>query len=158
MPSNRIAMKAILFLLPLLAGISQVVPAAELSTLFTTPAERQLINTNRYKSDDGTVLRPVEALRPFETEAAPEPVRQLIQEEVTLEYRVSGITVSSDGAHTVWINSLVYEDGEQLEDKSRIKVMLGDEIRVRITAPDGKNYYATSGEMVEVTYQAPIKN
>ena len=152
MPSNHIAMKAILFLLPLLAGIYQAAPAAELATLFTTPAERQLINSNRYKSDDATTQRPVE------TEAAPEPVQQLIRKEVTREYKVSGITVSSDGSHTVWINSLVYEDGEQLEDKSRIKVMLGDEIRVRITAPDGKNYYATSGEMVEVTYQAPIKN
>ena len=59
----------------------------------------------------------------------------------------------------MWINSLAYEDGEQLEDKSRIKVMVGDEIRVRITAtPDGKKYYATSGEMIEVTYLAPIEN
>jgi hypothetical protein len=145
-------MKAILFLLPLLTGIYQAAPAAELATLFTTPAERQLINSNRYKSDDGVALRPVE------TEAAPEPVQQLIREEVTREYKVSGITVSSDGAHTVWINSLVYQDGEQLEDKSRIKIMVGDEIRVRITAPDGQKYYATSGEMVEVTYQAPIQN
>jgi hypothetical protein len=151
-------MKTILLLLPLLTGLYQAAPAAELATLFTTPAERQLINSNRYKSDDGTTLRPVEALRPVETEAAPEPVRQLIQEEVTLEYRVSGITVSSDGAHTVWINSLVYEDGEQLEDKSRIKVMVGDEIRVRITAPDGKKYYATSGETLEVTYLVTVGN
>jgi hypothetical protein len=145
-------MKTILLLLPLLTGLYQAAPAAELATLFTTPAERQLINSNRYKSDDGVALRPVE------TEAAPEPVQQLIREEVTREYRVSGITVSSDGSHTVWINSLVYEDGEQLEDKSRIKVLLGDEIRVRITAPDGKQYYATSGEMIEVTYLAPIEN
>jgi len=152
MASNRIAMKTILLLLPLLTGLYQAAPAAELATLFTTPAERHLINSNRYKSDDGVALRPVE------TEAAPEPVQQLIREEVTREYKVSGITVSSDGSHTVWINSLVYEDGEQLEDKSRIKVLVGDEIRVRITAPDGKKYYATSGEMIEVTYLAPIEN
>lgn len=152
MASNRIAMKTILLLLPLLTGLYQAAPAAELATLFTTPAERQLINSNRYKSDDGTTRPPVE------TEAAPEPVQQLIREEVTREYKVSGITVSSDGSHTVWINSLVYEDGEQLEDKSRIKVMVGDEIRVRITAPDGKKYYAISGEMIEVTYLAPIEN
>jgi hypothetical protein len=152
MASNRIAMKIILLLLPLLTGLYQAAPAAELTTLFTTPAERQLINSNRYKSDDGTTRRPVE------TEAAPEPVQQLIREEVTREYKVSGITVSSDGSHTVWINSLVYEDGEQLEDKSRIKVLVGNEIRVRITAPDGKKYYAISGEMIEVTYLAPIEN
>ena len=152
MPGNRFILTAIPLLLPLLAGVSQVVPAAELTTLFTTPAERQLINSNRYKTDAGETQQPVE------TEAAPEPVQQLIREEVTRQYRVSGITVSSDGSHTVWINSLVYEDGEQLEDKSRIKVLVGDEIRVRITAPDGKKYYATSGEVLEVTYLAPVEN
>jgi len=154
MPSNRITLIVIPFLLPLLTGVSQAVPAAELTTLFTTPAERQLINSNRYKTDAGETPRPVEA----EAEAAPEPVQQLIREEVTRQYRVSGITVSSDGSHTVWINSIVYEDGEQLEDKSRIKVLVGDEIKVRITAPDGKKYYATSGEVLEVTYLAPVEN
>jgi hypothetical protein len=148
MQSKRISLIAISLLLPLLTGASQVVQAAELSTLFTTPAERQLINSNRYKSDDGII-------RPVETETA--PVQQLVREEVTREYRVSGITVASDGPHTVWINSLAYEDGEQLEDKSRIKVLVGDEIRVRITTPDGKNYLATSGETISVTYLAPVK-
>ena len=152
MPGKRISLTAVPLLLPLFTGASQVVQAAELSTLFTTPQERQIINSNRYKSDDGTIQQPVE------NETPPQPVQQLVQEEVTREYRVSGITVSSDGPHTVWINSLAYEDGEQLEDKSRIKVLVGDEIRVRITAPDGKKYYVSSGEMVEVTYLAPINN
>ena len=145
-------LSAISLLLPLYAGAVQVVQGAELATLFTTPAERQLINSNRYKNDDGIALRPVE------TEAAPQPVQQLIREEVTRQYKVSGITVSSDGPHTVWINSLAYEDGEQLDDKSRIKVLVGNEIKVRITTPDGKQYYATSGELLEVTYLAPIEN
>jgi len=152
MPVKRMSLTAISILLPLFTGAYRVVQATELSTLFTTPAERQLINSNRYKNDDGVTLQPVE------TEAAPEPVQQLIREEVTREYRVSGITVSSDGPHTVWINSLAYEDGEQLDDKSRIKVLVGDEIKVRITTPDGKKYYATSGELLEVTYLAPIEN
>ena len=55
----------------------------------------------------------------------------------------------------MWINSLAYEDGERLEDSSRVKVLVGDEIRVRITAPDGKKYYAASGEIIELTYMAP---
>ena len=154
MPGKRIALHAIPLLLPLLMGLFQAAQAAELSTLFTTPAERQLIDSNRYKSDDGSILRPVE------TDAMQEPVQvqEVIRKEVTLEYKVSGITVSSDGPHTVWINSLAYEDGEQLEDKSRIKILVGDEIRVRITTPDGKKYYATSGELLEVTYLAPIEN
>ena len=123
-----------------------------MSTLFTTPAERQLINSNRYKSDDGTIQQPVK------TETAPQPVQQLVREEVIREYKVSGITVSSDGPHTVWINSLAYEDGELLDDKSRIKVLVGDEIKVRITTPDGKNHFVTSGETVEVKYMAAVSN
>ena len=150
MPSKRIVLNAIPLLLPLLMGLFQAAQAAELSTLFTTPAERQLINSNRYKSDDSSVPLPVET--------EPEPVQLLVREEVTREYRVSGITVSSDGPHTVWINSLAYEDGEQLEDRSKIKVMVGDEIRVRITTPDGKNYFATSGETLEITYLASTSN
>jgi hypothetical protein len=82
----------------------------------------------------------------------------LVREEVTREFRVSGITVSSDGAHTVWINAIAYEDGEQLEDESRVKVLVGDEIRVRITTPDGKNHFAISGETITVTYLAPLES
>ncbi len=139
---------AISLLLPLLTGVFQVTRAAELSTLFTTVQERQVIDSNRYKSDDGATRRSVRS----------EAVPKKVQEEVTRAYRISGITVSSDGPHTVWINSLAYEDGAQLEDKSRIKVLTGGDIRVRITTPDGKQYYATSGELLEVSYRAPIGN
>ena len=149
MPSKLKFVNFFLCLLLLTGGLAQ---AAELSTLFTTPAERQIINSNRYKSDDNSTPTPVEA------EATPVPIQRSFQEQVTREYKVSGITVSSDGPHTVWINSLAYEDGEQLEDKSRIKVLVGDEIRVRITTPDGKNYFATSGETLEVTYLASVEN
>ncbi len=150
MQSKLIPLTAISILLPLCTGAVQVAQAAELSTLFTTPAERQLINSNRYKNDEGVPVT-------VETEAIQEPLQQLVRKEVTREYKISGITVSSDGPHTVWINSLAYEDGEQLEDKSRIKVLVGDEIKVRITTPDGKKYYATSGEVVEVTFLEPIE-
>jgi hypothetical protein len=149
MPSKLKQVKIGLCLLLLSAGSAQ----AELLTLFTTPEERQIINSNRYKSDQ---VKPRQTATVDETYEA--PAQLLIRQEVTLEYRISGITISSDGPHTVWINSTAYEDGEQLEDKSRIKVMVGDEIKVRITAPDGKNYYATSGEMLEVSYLAPIQN
>ncbi len=119
--------------------------AAELGTLFTTPQERQIINSNRYKGDEVEAPNPVQA----EVEA---PVQQLLREEVTREFRVSGITVSPVGAHTVWINSKLYEDGAELEDGSRVLVMADNEIRVRITAPDGRHYYATSGQALEVKY------
>jgi hypothetical protein len=149
MPSKLDNVKMALGLLLLFAGSAQ---GAELLTLFTTPQERQIINSNRYKNDDGVSMRPVE------TDAAPQPVQLLVREQVTREYRVSGITVSSDGSHTVWINSLAYEDGEQLEDSSRVKVIAGDEVKVRITAPDGKQYFAVSGETLEVTYLVTVEN
>ena len=149
MPSKLKIVNFSLCLLLLTGGLAQ---AADLSTLFTTPAERQIINSNRYKSDDNSPRAPVEA------EATPVPIQLSFQEQVTREDKVSGITVSSDGPHTVWINSLAYEDGGELEDQSRIKILVGDEIRVRITTPDGKNYFATSGETLEVTYLASVEN
>lgn len=133
-------------------GSFQWVQPAELATLFTTPQERQLINSNRYKSDESTLLRPTQV------DDETQPVQLLLREEVTQQYRISGITISTDGPHTVWINTLAYEDGDQLEDSSKIKVLAGAEIKVRITAPDGKQYFATSGDTLEVTYLAPVEN
>ena len=148
MPSKLEYVKIGLGLLLLFTGSAQ---AAELLTLFTTPQERQIINSNRYKSDQ---VKPV----PVVDNQEKSPVQMLIQEEVTVAYKVSGISLSSDGMHTVWVNSSAYEDGEQLEDSSRVKVIAGDEVKVRITAPDGKHYFAVSGETLEVTYLAPVAN
>jgi hypothetical protein len=151
MPTNRPAIRIIIGGLVLLLTAGHVA-AAELSTLFTTPEEREIIDSNRYRSDYGKT-RPVEV---EEVVTAPVPVMN--QTEVMREYKISGIAISSDGPHTVWINETAYEDGEELDDKSRIKVMVGDEIMVRVTAPDGKNYYATSGETLEVTYLVSVGN
>ncbi len=152
MQVNRFGMKSAPVLALLMLASPQVVEAADLATLFTTPAERQIINANRYRRDEEKP-RPVEPEKEIET-----PIQQLIMEDVIFEYRISGITVSSDGAHTVWINSLVYEDGGKLDDDSAIKVITGNEVKVRITAPDGKHYFATSGETLEITYQKPMQN
>jgi hypothetical protein len=150
MPNKSLTMYIILSLL-LLPG--SVLAAGELSTLFTTPQERQLINANRYKSDEVTPQQPVQG---DDNDAS--PIQRLAQAEVSVEYHISGISLASDGAHTVWINATVYEDGARLEDGSRVKVFSGKDIRVRITAPDGKQYFATSGETLEVTYMAAIEN
>ena len=135
----------------LFAATGGVVSAAELSTLFTTPEERRIINSNRYKTEDAQTTAPTQA------ETGP-PVPQLLREEVTREYVISGITLSPEGAHTVWINSKLYRDGDELDDRSKIKVVTGDSLRVRITLPDGQQYYATSGERLQVTYLARIEN
>ena len=55
-------------------------------------------------------------------------------------------------------NSSTQHECEISADKSRVKVMVGNDIRVRITAPDGKHYYATSGEKLQITYLAPVEN
>jgi len=128
------------------------VVGADFATLFTTPQERQIINANRYKSDDAPLPEP----EPEQTEEV--SILPELKEEVTYEYSISGITLSRDGPHTVWINSLAYEDGEELEDSSKIKVVVGDEIMVRITAPDGQDYFGAAGQVLEVTYLAPVRN
>jgi hypothetical protein len=132
--------------------ITPAFAASELNTLFTTPQERQLINANRYKHDEA---------RPQQTvvdKADESPVQILAQEEKSVDYRISGISLATDGAHMAWINGVAYEDGARLEDGSRIRIYTGDDIRVRITAPDGKHYFATSGETLTVTYMAAVEN
>jgi len=142
----------IIFSLLFLPGT--VLAAGELSTLFTTPQERQLINANRYKSDE---VKPQQ--QPVQDDDEDDsPIQMLAQEEVSLEYQISGISLAGDGVHTVWINAIAYEDGALLEDGSRVKVLSGDDVRVRITVPDGKHYFATSGETLSVSYMAAVEN
>jgi len=130
-------------------GITESV-GADIQTLFTTPQERQVINDNRYKTD--------EIVKPHVEPAQTEFVAPVAQEEINKSFVISGITISNSGPHSVWINSQVYEDGEHLEDNSHIKVLTGNNIRVRITTPDGKIFYGTSGETVEVTYMGTVEN
>jgi hypothetical protein len=141
----------------LLAGVMLAAPVsqsvnAEILTLFSTPQERKIINANRYKSD---VVQKTEVV---ETPSQVEGIEQLVQTEVTLSYTISGVTLSDSGPHHVWINNVVYEDGQHLEDDSHIKVIAGSNIQIRITAPDGKMYYASSGETVDVTYITAADN
>jgi hypothetical protein len=126
---------------------------SELSTLFTTPQERKLINTNRYTSDE---VRP--RVQSNQEEPATESIQQVVQEEVRESITISGITLSDSGPNMVWINSQAYEDGASMDNKMRIKVMLGSKVKVRITAPDGKHFFATSGETIEIVYLAAVEN
>ena len=154
MPPVRTRALLSLTLLGALHGAApQAAGAAELATLFTTPQERQIINSNRYKTAEP---KPV-AVTEIE-EVADQPIQQLMMEEVAASYSISGITLSAEGTHMVWINNLMYENGAKLEDKSRVDILVGDELRVRITTPDGKQHFGTSGETLEVTYLAPIEN
>ena len=124
---------------------------AEVKTLFTTTQERQIINANRYKNEE--IVRPII----FE-ETETEFIAPVVREEFKISFVISGITISDSGPHFVWINNQLYEDGGQLEDDSLIRVLHDGKIRVRITAPDGKRYFGTSGETVEVTYLLPAND
>ena len=125
-------------------GLLPIPGTADLSTLFTTPQERLIINANRYKSDE-VIQAPIKSVEP-------DQIRELVKEEVSMSFTINGITVSNEGQHSIWINNQIYLDGEQIDGKSRVKVILGNDIKVRITAPDGKHYFGTSGETVEVSY------
>ena len=140
-----------LILCLVIGGSVTSVFGSDLSTLFTTPQERQLINANRYKSDE---VKP----QVNQDEPAVGSIQQLVQEEVRATIIISGITLSNSGPNMVWINSHAYEDGESIDDKMRIKVIRGKDVKVRITAPDGKHYFATSGETIEIIYQAAVEN
>jgi len=124
---------------------------ADIQTLFSTPQERQIINANRYKTNEVVKQPRIEAKKTAF-------VVTVAREEVTMSFAISGIAIASSGPQSVWINKQIYEDGAHLEDNSHIKVISGENVRVRITTPDGKNYYGTSGETLEVTYLATIEN
>ena len=147
------SVKALGLVVLLALGALRPALAAELSTLFTTPQERRLIDRNRYKQ---VVMQPEQPVAEDEGDVFVVDDHEFTLEQVTREYRVSGITLSREGSHTVWINSKAYEDGARLDDDSRIQVVAGDEVRVRITAPDGKQYLATSGETVEISVLVPV--
>ena len=117
---------------------------AEISTLFTTQPERQIIDSNRYRTQ--------EVVEQKATTVETPKIQQLVQEEVTKTYTVTGIALAADGNHMVWINQQVYDNGEEMDDSSSIQVMTGDSVQVEITAPDGQKYYATSGETVDISY------
>jgi hypothetical protein len=146
--------KNILFVLVLLCGYSAKVSSQDLSqmqTLFTTAKERQIIDSNRYKED-----KPVENIQP-QVEPEQQNVdaeREVKKEEVVLTYKISGVSTNNEGSKTAWVNGQAYESGEVMDDGSKIRIKNSS---VVITAPDGKNYSAVSGELLDISYQRVIQ-
>ncbi len=133
---------------------SPVLLADDFSTLFTTPQERRLIDSNRYR-----VAEPEKAETVVVVEEEPEPEEQpVLMAEISSEYQISGITLSKDGAHSVWVNGIVYESGDTLEDGSQVQVLADRDVRARITTPDGGRHLALAGETIQVTYQVPVSD
>ncbi len=144
---------SLLTLFLITASSVTTVSRSEVLTLFTTPQERQLINNNRYQLDEVRPQRQVNDDEPT-IGSIPQPVQEEVRESIT----ISGITLSNSGPNMVWINSQAYEDGARMDNTMRIKVMPGSKVKVRITAPDGKHYFATSGETIEIVYLAAVEN
>jgi len=140
-------------LLLVTTSLVATVSKAELATLFTTAQERQIININRYKT--------AEVKLPNRTNSPEPTVDKILQLEPVLVHEsiyISGITLSNSGPNMVWINNQVYEDGHSMDNKMQIKILSEENIRVRITAPDKKYYFATSGETIDIYYRMSVKN
>ena len=138
-------------LLPLLVATLPV-KANGILTLFTTPEERQLINSNRFRVEEPEVVSaPVEQVEPEAEIETP------YTQEVRSEYRISGITLSREGASMVWVNGEVIEDGQETPDGSQVKVLSGQTPRIQIVAPDGSRFEGEIGDTIEVVYEAPVK-
>ncbi len=124
--------------------------AAEFSNLFTTSKEREIINAKRYQSQ---VVKP-----PTSAQSEADQARELqliYGEDKTMRLQISGITLTADGGHSVWINQKIYANGSEFEDGSKIAILTGKDVRVRITTPDGQKHYATSGDVLDITYRTP---
>jgi hypothetical protein len=123
--------------------IAQEMPA--LKTLFTTPQERQVINRNRYKTDE-----PTKQVAPApKVEQQTEAVRDLVQEEVNVTYQISGVTTNTEGSKTAWINGKAYRSGDTMDDGSKISI---SNTSVIITTVDGKSYRGVGGEVLNLTF------
>ena len=121
---------------------------SQLLTLFTTPQERQLINSNRYKGDSQP--RPVEVQTTRETNA----VSSLVKEEVSVRYQISGISTNTEGSKTAWVNGKPYESGDVMDDGSKIRIRNSTVI---ITTADGKSHSALSGEVLDLTFLRAVE-
>jgi hypothetical protein len=124
--------------------------APELNKLFTTPEERNLINANRYRTEQ-VVTPQITPTQNVEVEA----VQELVKEQVQVEYRISGVSTNPDGPSTAWINGQAYGSGEKMDDGSKINIRA---TTVIITTPDGKKHRGLSGETLDITYDRTISN
>ncbi len=128
------------------------VKAADMMTLFTTPQERQLINSNRYRDDEPAEVLPVQE----EVVVPEQAIETPYTEEVIKQYRVSGITLSAEGTNMVWVDDVAIEEGDKTQDGSEVQVLTGQQIRIRFITPDGGRFDGEIGDTVEVVYTVPI--
>jgi len=122
---------------------------AEFGTLFTTASERKTIDENRYK---------VKKVKKITTVAnvIKEEIAEVVYQEITKEYKISGISIANNGIDSVWINNKLWQNGDVMDNKVHIKVNATKQ-KVRLTVRGGKTFYGQSGDTVIVHYKMPLK-
>ena len=124
---------------------------AELMTLFTTAQERELIDNNRYKTQQ------VETSVVAVEQTPDEGEEEIKEQEFTLTVRLTGVTISQSGQNVAWVNGDAYENGTKLDDGSTVYISTKLSSLVQIKPPDGKYHPVVAGETVDISYYRIIE-
>ncbi len=133
--------------------LSQPLQAATdygIQTLFTTPQERALIDHNRYRVAVKKTAARVETV-------APKAPKKIEMETVTLTIKLNGVTFGESGQSIAWLNGASYENGDKLEDGTRVFISKQATNQVQVKTPDGKYHRLVAGESNEIQYQKAIE-
>ncbi len=149
--SNKTTTRLILLLSLSISGSLQAqTNDFEIYTLFTTQQERQLIDKNRYRTDQ-VETAVVEKQQP--AEARPQEVR----EPQKLTIKLGGVTLSQSGENIAWLNGKAYENGNKLDDGSIVYISKKVKNLVQLKTPDGKYHSLTTGETMDINYLKPLE-
>ena len=149
--ANKTFVYSLFFVLFTLMTKQAIAQQVDLKTLFTTPQERQLINSNRYHVN-----------QPLPTPVTPEPVmetekiQELVKELVTKNFTVSGISVDREGSRFAWVNGTMYSNNSALEDGLTLMIKDGKVKSVLIKTAEGEYFSGLTGETIEVSYRKAV--
>lgn len=118
-----------------------------LNVLFSTPQERQLINSNRYKMEEDKTAKPVVA-----SPVASNQISEIVKEQVQVNFTVGGISINNDGSRSAWVNGNKYNQGEKMSDGTVVAVNSGANNSVSLVTPDGMSHRVLPGETINITY------
>ncbi len=141
--------KSIAFILGVLACLNFSYKAqADFGTLFTTVSERKAIDDNRYVKKRVKWQASVAKIEVHKIE-------EVIYKTIKKEYKISGVTIASNGVDSAWINGELRENGVLIDGKIQLKIDPNKQ-KVRLTVRGGKTYYGQSGDIVTVSYRVPL--
>ncbi len=156
--SKRMLLSILILTLCVLMLTSFNASAEDLGRLFTTPAQRAMLEKLRYSTTEPVVYRPVEVVEPVEDTV------EIIEEIPVLEepLNLKGVVYRNTGSNTAWINeSNTFEGGFENEmitvktrdiKKDSVKVKLPDNvtnITLRVGETYQPEYVVPTGELEE---------